>query len=224
MKFAFKILSLLLSLVLASSALAACKNADENNNTEDGGEEFTIPTTTMSDETIYTEGTFKYAVYDDETAVIVEHTGDETEIVIPDKLGGYTVTTIGAGAFYENAIVTSVTIGENVKIIGASAFGDSPKLSSVTIPKSVWAIYPDAFTGTPWLDSNAEEFVIVGDSVLLQYNGTASKVVIPDTVKHISDAFKHSPDKIFPGVMQSHIQKSTLNIIVTRQAFIVGKH
>lgn len=189
MKFAFKILSLLLALVLAFSALAACKKADENNNTEDGGEEFTIPTTTMSDETIYTEGAFKYAVYDDETAVIVEHTGDETEIVIPDKLGGYTVTTIGAGAFYENAIVTSVTIGENVKIIGASAFGDSPKLSSVTIPNSVWAIYPDAFTGTPWLDSNAEEFVIVGDSVLLQYNGTASKVVIPDTVKHISDAF-----------------------------------
>lgn len=196
MKRAFKIISLLLAIILASSVLFSCNKieigGDEDNNSKDnagGGEGFTIPVSTMSDDTVYTEGSFKYAVYDDETALITEHTGDEAEIVIPDKLGGYTVTTIGAGAFYENANATSVKMGDNIKIIGASAFGDSPKLASVTIPETVWAIYPDAFTGTPWLDSNTEEFVIVGDSVLLQYNGSASRVVIPDTVKHISDAF-----------------------------------
>ncbi|MBO7302792.1 MAG: leucine-rich repeat domain-containing protein [Clostridia bacterium] len=158
------------------------------NNGGDGG--FKLSEKVISDETIFTEGVFKYAVYDDETAIITEHTGGETEIVVPDTLGGYPVVAIGAGAFYENEVATSVKFGASLEIIGASAFGECIELKNVEIPKTVWAIYPDAFTGTPWYESLIkDEFVIVGDSVLLKYNGTDSTVVIPDTVKHLSAAF-----------------------------------
>lgn len=195
MKSLVKVISLILAIVLASSLLIACSgkkdpNASQSKVPVGGDGKFSIPEMVLSDETEYTEGVFKYIVYDNDTAFITEHTGDEVDIVIPDTLGGYPVTTIGAGAFYENMNATSVTIGENVEVIGASAFNGCIKLEKVTIPEKVWAIYPDAFTDTPWYNGLTEdEFVIVGDSVLLKYNGKSSKVVIPDTVKHISNVF-----------------------------------
>ena len=219
MKMFFKILSLALVFIMLFSSLFACEELqlnsdspdddaaddadleneepdDEEKETEnsqknesgDGG--FSIPQKVLSDDTTFTEGVFKYAVYDDDTAVIIEHTGNELEIVVPDTLGGYPVVAIGSGAFYENAIATSVKFGSKLEIIGSSAFNGCQMLEKVEIPETVWAIYPDAFTDTPWYKSlTKDEFVIVGDSVLLKYNGNDTKVVIPDTVKHLSAVF-----------------------------------
>ena len=200
MKKYVKIISLILALILAVSALTACsgQNKDSggssNSGVPVGGDgKFTVPQRMISDETLYTDpnGIFDYMFYDNGGAVIIEHKGEEENIVIPDTLGGQPVVAIGAGAFYGNEKATSVTISKNVEIIGASAFNGCYLLSSVSIPSSVWAIYPDAFTDTPWLTAVCaqEEFVIVGDSVLLKYNGSSSRVVIPNTVKHISAAF-----------------------------------
>ena len=194
MKSFIKIISLILVLVFASSLLLACSGKKDNNasssNVPIGGDgKFTVPKKTMTDETVYTEGVYKYALYDDGTAIIAEHTGDELEIVVPDMLGGYPVTAIASGAFYGNLVATSVTIGKNMEVIGTSAFNGCEKLEKVVIPESVWAIYPDAFIDTPWYNSLTDEFVIVGDSVLLKYNGTDSTVIIPNTVKHLSSAF-----------------------------------
>lgn len=194
MKSFVKIISLILVLVLTSSLLLACSgkkdpNASPNKVPIGGDGKFTVPVKTISDETIYTEGVYKYALYDDGTAIITEHTGNELEIVVPDMLGGYPVTAIASGAFYGNMNATSVTMGNKLEVIGSSAFNGCSQLSKVEIPESVWAIYPDAFTDTPWYNSLTDEFVIVGDSVLLKYNGTDTTVVIPDTVKHTSAAF-----------------------------------
>ena len=194
MKKLVKIFSLTLALILIVSVLASCGGSNNNASTSDvpvGGDgKFTIPDMIMSDQTVYTEGVFNYALYDNGSAVIVEHTGSETEIVIPDLIGGYPVVAIGAGAFYENKSATSVKMGKNVEVVGASAFNGCMMLANVEFSDKVWSIYPDAFTDTPWLASKAkDEFVIVGDSVLLKYNGTDSTVVIPNTVKHLSAAF-----------------------------------
>ena len=153
----------------------------------DGG--FTFTERNMSDTTEYTEGNYKYAVYDDGTAVILQHTGDELEIVVPNTIGGYPVVEIEVYAFEGNMRATSVTMGDNLEIIRSGAFVDCSALKNVEIPKSVWSIEPDAFSGTPWYDSLTDEFVIVGDSVLLKYNGTDTTIVLPDTVKHTSAAF-----------------------------------
>ena len=195
MKIFIKIISLILVTVFISSLLVACSGKKDPNASSDkvpiGGDgKFTVPEKILSDETIYEEGAYKYAVYDDGTAIIVEHTGDEAEIVVPEMLGGYPVSAIASAAFYGNLNATSVTMGKNLEIIGSSAFNGCIKLSKVVIPESVWAIYPDAFTDTPWYNSLTEdEFVIVGDSVLLKYNGKDTTVVIPNTVKHTSAVF-----------------------------------
>ena len=188
MKKNIRIISLILVFFTFSSLLISCsKKATEVPIGGDG--KFTVPEKIISDETIYTEGVYSYALYDDETAIITEHTGNETEIVIPNTLGGYPVTAIASAAFYGNLNATSVTMGDNMQVIGSSAFNGCIKLEKVEIPSSVWAIYPDAFTDTPWYNSLTDEFVIVGDSLLLKYNGNDTSVVIPNTVKHTSAVF-----------------------------------
>ena len=74
-------------------------NASKSDVPIGGDGKFTVPEKIVSDETIYEEGAYKYALYDDGTAIIVEHTGDETEIIIPDMLGGYPVSALASGAF-----------------------------------------------------------------------------------------------------------------------------
>ena len=66
-------------------------------------------------------------------------------LVIPDTLGGNSVTTIGNYAFYNNAL-TSVTIPNSVTTIGNYAF-EANALASVTIPNSVTTIGASAFEG-----------------------------------------------------------------------------
>jgi hypothetical protein len=67
------------------------------------------------------------------------------------------VTSIGASAFYSNAL-TTVTIGNSVTSIGAGAFSTNA-LTTVTIPNSVTTIGAQAFY------SNALTTVTIGNSV-----------------------------------------------------------
>lgn len=72
-----------------------------------------------------------------------------SSIKIPDsvKYNGitYKVTSIGAKAFYKNAKLKTVKIGNQVTKIGASAFASNKKLASVTIGKGIKTIESKAF-------------------------------------------------------------------------------
>ena len=82
------------------------------------------------------------------------------DIAIPPRLGGYPVTSIGDGAFYECSGLTSVTIPDSVTSIGWYAFSGCSGLTSVTIPDSVTSIWDYAFSGCSGLTS-----VTIPDSV-----------------------------------------------------------
>ena len=75
-------------------------------------------------------------------ATITSYTGLDENVTIPSKLGGYTVTAIGAEAFENNTEIRTVTIPSTVTYIGGMAFYGSG-LTTLTVPKSVttWAIY-----------------------------------------------------------------------------------
>lgn len=65
-----------------------------------------------------------------------------------------------------------------------------PSVSAVELPDSLQYVGRMPFSRTAWLEGQTEEFVIVGDGILLDYNGPGGKVVMPDTVRMIaSDAF-----------------------------------
>ena len=77
-------------------------------------------------------------------------TGD---LIIPDAIDGFPVTSIGYGAFWGCSGLTSVKIGNIVTSIGTYAFQWCSGLTSVTLPSSITSIGSYAFYGCNGLTS-----------------------------------------------------------------------
>ena len=122
------------------------------------------------------EGQLVFKLYDDH-AVCCNYIGDETEVEIPEKVGGKTVTKIESGTFSGNFGVSShdnlrnvilpdsittigekafcgcsalrdINIPENIEEIGAGAFQDCTSLECIELPKKLSSIGLGAFAGT----------------------------------------------------------------------------
>lgn len=120
-----------------------------------------------------------------------------------NNLTNYTISEkikeIGRLSFAQSGL-QSIEIPSNVTTIDYGAFYGCQDLKEVTIPDSVTAIGTKAFADTPWLDNwlngtskgGEDDFLIVGDYILLAYRGNSAKVEIPEGVKQIgSEAFKN---------------------------------
>ena len=93
------------------------------------------------------------------------------------------------GMFEKCISLASVDIGGGVKKIGRNAFRGCSLLSDVKISTKVGDIGRSAFDETEWISAQTDEFVIVGNGILLTYNGKSENVVIPGNVRIVSDAF-----------------------------------
>ncbi len=133
-----------------------------------------IPETVTNGRTTYTVTSIgDYAFYECDSL---------TEVTI-----GNSVTTIGVCAFYGCKSLTEVTIPNSVTSIVGSAFSNCDSLTEVTIPNSVTTIGGSAFNETAWLKNQTDEFVIVGNGILIKYNGAGGSVTIPNSVTSIGD-------------------------------------
>ena len=82
----------------------------------------------------------------DGKATITGHDGEISgELVIPETLGGYPVTSIGDYAFSGCTGLTSITIPDSVGSIDRYAFYGCTGLTNITIPDSVVIIWGSAF-------------------------------------------------------------------------------
>lgn len=78
-----------------------------------------------------------------------------------------TVESIGGGAFFYIPTLKTVNgLGANVKYIGSNPFG-----------------------GSEWFKKLDDDFVILGDGILIKYNGSDEHLVLPSNVKGVTDAF-----------------------------------
>lgn len=126
---------------------------------------------------VYVYGDFTYRLkrtfaVEDFYFTISGYTGLSETVVIPDMINGLVVTALEPQLFKGHSEILNIIIPETVVYIGY-----------------------EAFKGTKWYESLNDDFVIVGDGVLIKYNNENKDVVIPKDVKHISAcAFKDRID------------------------------
>lgn len=135
---------------------------------------------------------FTYIKYEGSHIAISDYNGADKNMNIPAEINGLPVTEIIEKAFEDNDYVTSVTIPESVVKIGADAFSDCSALGSVTVKgASLKTVGDHAFFNTPYLTGNTEEFLIIGDGILIDYSGSSDSASVPEGVKMISGAFEN---------------------------------
>lgn len=224
-----KVIALAMSLALMSTAAAPMNVMAEE---MDSSTEAAVSTETSGDEVNdskiskeeYQDGDFKYEL-DGNNAVIKKYTGSATTLQIPAQLGGHTVTQIGDWAFFNNDVLTNITVPEtvtsfgelsfsnceslveinfpeNLSVIGQGAFSSSSALKAAVIPKNVATIPDSCFkdcsslTGVTFKSDTALK-VIKGSA----FNGCTSltSLNIPDSVQVI-ERYAFSNCKIIKSV------------------------
>lgn len=119
------------------------------------------------------------------TGMITGYNGTDTVVVIPSKINGITVETIGHTAFRYSS-VTSVTIPDSVTFISDSAFAYCSSLTNISIPNSVTAIGSFAFEGCTKLESITLPSSLLTISEFLFYDcSQLTTIHIPDSVSSI---------------------------------------
>ena len=123
--------------------------------------------------------------FNETTGTITGYDGTDTVVVIPSKINGITVETIGHFAFQDSA-VTSVTIPASVTEIGSNAFAGCTNLTSVNY-EGDWSNLTIQ-SGNPAVQDAANaplfdfEFTPDNTAVIVinyKYNGAAADVTIP---------------------------------------------
>ena len=124
----------------------------------------------------------QYTVNYDQITCTVKGIGScrDTEVWIPAKIDGYSVTQIASAAFQGNTSITAVTLPEGVRSIGNEAFRNCTALVSVSLPESLQTLGTDVFAGCTALAMTEHDGVLyLGNSnnsylVALKANDTAA--------------------------------------------------
>ena len=152
-----------------------------NPNPNPGGETDPTPTPGILNKLTYEIENGEVTITDCDTSL----SGD---IVLPSKIEGKPVTSIGDNAFVDCSRLTSVTIGNGVTSIGSGAFYNCSGLTSITIPNSVTSIGEIAFMNCSSLASitipNSDTSI---GTMAFCYCSSLTSITIPDSVTSIGD-------------------------------------
>lgn len=125
---------------------------------------------------VMSDSVYDYVVVDGK-AKLVRYKGTDTEITVPNFIGGYEVSDI-EWAFFDNKDMISVVIAEGVGSIGYRTFYGCTKLEGITLPNSLTSIGKEAFFACASLDG-----ITIPDSVTSIGNAAFSSCVTLRSVK-----------------------------------------
>lgn len=127
-----------------------------------------------------------------------------SEHVIPQFINGYPVKIISSGAFHHRSELTKIELPETIEYIGDYAFTQCINLEEIKLPKNLKFIGDCAFLGakrlkiitggdnithigcsalyaTEWLNTQTDDFIILG-KVVYKYRGKQKSIVLPENV------------------------------------------
>ncbi|MBO7612736.1 MAG: leucine-rich repeat domain-containing protein [Treponema sp.] len=144
-----------LAVVLVSVTLLSCgkgKKADKTKvsaqETKDGEKEEVVEIQIVDTKDANAASDFIYETTVDGSAVVIQkYIGSRGNVIVPEEIEGYKVTTIGESSFSGVKNIASVVLPSSVTTIRASAFNGS-SLKEVTLPSSVTTIEASAFKDT----------------------------------------------------------------------------
>ena len=147
--------------------------------------------------TVFSDENFQYEINDGEVTIVRcnGESGRNRDVVVPETIRGYPVTTIGNGAFGGCDFLSSVTIPDTVTSIGRAAFAACGPMTTLTIPDSVTSIAESAFANNACLTTVTlpNNLTTITDSMFRDSQGLVS-LTIPDSVTSIERyAFSHCP-------------------------------
>jgi hypothetical protein len=134
-----KVISLLMSIIITGSAVPAAQFFDQNTSITSSAAELRGN---------FRNGTITVNFYADGHAELAkcEPTAN-SDITIPEKVFGYTVTEVNDAAFQGCINVESITLPDTVTSVGKEAFGDCRSLTSIDLSDNLEEIGPTAFAG-----------------------------------------------------------------------------
>jgi hypothetical protein len=130
-----------------------------------------------------------YTVENGEVTITGCNKDAKGELVVPDEIEGYPVTSIGHNAFSGCNKLTVLTIGNSVKSIGGSAFVGCYELANIKLGDNITKIGDLAFFGTAFYNDEANwegDELYIGDYLIESENVTGD-FVLKSNVKCISD-------------------------------------
>lgn len=157
-----KILAFIISIIFATSSTVSALAADEMMVVEEKETEaeivaedvISVEEDTEIENAGATEGDFEYYVDSvNELAILTGFTGNYSEVVVPDRLGGFPVEKIKEEVFRSNKVIEKVVLSDNVKEISESAFSNCENLQFVYLSANLTHIPSDAFSGCSMLAS-----------------------------------------------------------------------
>ena len=125
------------------------------------------------------------------TATLSTYEGNDENLVIPEEVYGYTVTSIAPRVFYENTTLKSVSIPDTVTTIGLYAFAFCSSLQSVSLGENITTLGQSVFFSCTSLESAAVNCNInTLPSGTFQNCSALSNVTLSDSINAIdSTAF-----------------------------------
>ena len=104
------------------------------------------------------------------------------------------INTIGMYAFAECSSLKSVVMPASLKSVMAYSFRNCTSLENVEFPVSDFSVEYASFDNAKFINDSTDEFIIVGDGVLIGYIGNGGAVEVPYGVKRLGGAFYNNTD------------------------------
>ncbi len=130
---------------------------------------------------------FTYLADKQNRATLMQYSGLDSKVTIPEKIGEYTVTFLGDGLFEGQSNLSEVVLPNTIKSIGSSAFYNCTSLYEIVLPSELEFLGNDAFAGSGLYYVELPNTLEKLPEELFRGCNNLSRVVIPNGVQSIGD-------------------------------------